>query len=138
MATTFGLGYLPVSGTFGSMFPIALYIFFPSPVLLWSVFIFNCIVAFPVCDHAMRLFGRKDPSEVVIDEVIGQFIPLLILRPAEPAMIFLTFILFRIFDALKIPPVDLMEKKGGSYGIIMDDVAAGIYTTACVFLLQKL
>lgn len=137
-ATTFGLGYLPVSGTFGSMFPMALYLLIPNKIILWIIFLFHCAISIPVSAKTEKLLGKKDPSQVVIDEVVGQFIPLLICTPTRPEIIFLAFMLFRIFDALKIPPVDYFEKKGGGYGIVMDDVMAGIYTTGCVFILQKL
>lgn len=137
LATTFGLGYLPASGTFGSMFPMALYLLIPNMVVLWIVFVFHCLISFPVSAAAESILNKKDPSQVVIDEVVGQFIPLLLLQPKRPELIFLTFVLFRIFDALKVPPVDKVENKGGAFGIVMDDVVAGFYTTLCILILQK-
>jgi phosphatidylglycerophosphatase A len=135
--TVFWIGLLPVSGTFGSMVGVGLYLTVPSP-LLWVLFTVMMVTSIPACTAAERLLGRKDPSFIVLDEVIGQLIPLLIARPTEPAVIFLSFILFRIFDALKIPPVNIAERKPGGTGIVMDDVIAGIYTLICIIVIQKL
>lgn len=135
-ATTFGLGFLPASGTFGSLFPLALYIFIPNKSILWAIFIFHTLISVPVSRHASQLLKKKDPSEVVIDEVVGQFMPLLFLCPEQPALIYLSFILFRIFDALKIPPVDYFENFPNGWGIVLDDVMAGAYTTLCIWILQ--
>ena len=138
LATTFGLGYLPVSGSFGSLAPIALYLLIPNKLILWLIFIFHCIISIPISSKAEKLLNKKDPSQVVIDEVVGQFIPLLILSPTRPSIIFLTYLLFRIFDALKVPPVDWFENKGGGFGIVMDDVMAGIYTTVAIKVIQTI
>jgi phosphatidylglycerophosphatase A len=133
--TVCGTGYLPVSGTFGSAVAVGLYLILP-PAYVYAAFVIITVLAFPACKNAERLFGKKDPSQIVIDEVIGQWLPLLILHPEKPAMIWLTFILFRIFDALKVPPVDWAEKQGGSGGILWDDILAGLYTLACMTLIQ--
>lgn len=137
-ATTFGLGFLPVSGTFGSLFPLALYLLIPNKIILWIIFIFHTLISVPVSHHASILLNKKDPSEVVIDEVVGQFMPLLFICPEQPALIYLSFILFRIFDALKIPPVDYFEKLPNGWGIVLDDVMAGVYTTLCIWIIQIL
>ena len=70
-----------------------------------------------------------DPSEIVIDEFIGQSLPLMFLdQNSELFEIFFVFICFRIFDIYKIYPVNLGEKLNGSVGVIADDIIAGIYT----------
>ena len=70
-----------------------------------------------------------DPGEIVIDELIGQSLPLLFLDSnTDFFLILFVFICFRIFDIYKIYPVNLGEKIKGSLGVIADDIIAGIYT----------
>lgn len=73
-----------------------------------------------------REIGKKDPSEVVIDEVAGQFIALLF-APLSWKYVLVAFILFRVFDIFKPPPVRQLEQLPSGLGIMMDDVAAGLY-----------
>jgi phosphatidylglycerophosphatase A len=70
---------------------------------------------------------------VVIDEFSGQFIALLFI-PKEAVYIFLGFTLFRMFDILKLPPADILEKNKGSLGIVGDDLAAGLYANLLIQL----
>jgi len=74
-----------------------------------------------------RELGRKDPSEVVMDEVAGQLIALIAV-PAHWKYALAALILFRAFDIVKPPPVRQLEALRGGWGIMMDDVAAGLYT----------
>jgi phosphatidylglycerophosphatase A len=73
-----------------------------------------------------RESGREDPGQVVIDEVAGQWIALLA-SPVEIRHVLLAFVLFRVFDIVKPWPARQLEKLHGGFGIMMDDVAAGIY-----------
>lgn len=80
---------------------------------------------------AQSFFGRTasphpDPSVVVIDEMVGMWISLLLLPP-EPATWVVAFVTFRAFDTVKPPPVARLERFGGGWGIMLDDVAAGVY-----------
>ena len=78
-----------------------------------------------------RELGKKDPSEVVIDEVAGQLIALLGV-PVNWKYALASLILFRAFDIVKPPPVRNLEAMPGGLGIMMDDVAAGFYALAIV------
>ena len=141
--TMFGLGRIPkIPGTFGSLATvILLYIFFHildlSSILIFVfltvIFIFSFkAVALHIKDNA-----NKDPKEVVIDEFIGQSIPIYIYEIAhgteksfDEAIIFygVCFILFRFFDIVKPFPVSFFDKKfKNSFGVIMDDICAGFY-----------
>jgi phosphatidylglycerophosphatase A len=68
----------------------------------------------------------EDPSQAVIDEVAGQWISLLFI-PFSPLTVLLSFILFRLFDVLKPGPVDWAQRLPGGWGIMSDDVLAGIF-----------
>ena len=139
----FGLGRIPkIPGTFGSLATvILLYFFFHildlSSILilvfLMVIFVFSFkAVALHIKDNA-----NKDPKEVVIDEFIGQSIPIYIYeishgteKSFDQAIIFygVCFILFRFFDIVKPFPVSFFDKKfKNSFGVIMDDICAGFY-----------
>ncbi|MFA5200687.1 MAG: phosphatidylglycerophosphatase A, partial [Candidatus Omnitrophota bacterium] len=76
---------------------------------------------------AEKLFNKKDPSRVVIDEVAGMLIALAFM-PLDLRIIVLGFILFRIFDTIKPYPADKIQNLHGAVGIMADDIIAGIYT----------
>jgi phosphatidylglycerophosphatase A len=81
-----------------------------------------------------RELGKKDPSEVVIDEVAGQAIALIAV-PLDWKYVIASLILFRAFDIVKPPPVRQLERLPGGTGIMMDDVAAGVLALIIVQLL---
>lgn len=147
LLTVFGLGLLrPAPGTWGSLPPVALalalvWIVWPerwivdvSLVLLGLVFAIVCV---RFGTEAEKHFGCKDPREVVADEVAGCALPLLLLpwrAPVDGAawawnvgLAATGFIWFRIFDISKLPPVRRSERLGGGWGILVDDLIAGVY-----------
>ena len=141
--TMFGLGKIPkIPGTFGSLATvILLYIFFhiinisPNIILIFLIIIF--IFSFVAVAFHIKESENKDPKEIIIDEFIGQSIPIYLFeishgkeKSADEALIFyiVCFILFRFFDILKPFPVSFFDKNfKNSFGVIMDDVCAGIY-----------
>ena len=141
--TMFGLGKLPkIPGTFGSLATIIiLYILFhilnlsSNLILLGLIIIF--ILSFLAISTHIKDSENKDPKEVVIDEFIGQSIPIYLYeishgtqKLADEALIFYSvcFILFRFFDITKPFPVSYFDKNfKNSFGVIMDDVCAGFY-----------
>jgi phosphatidylglycerophosphatase A len=85
------------------------------------------------------LLGRKDPSHVVIDELAGQWITYLPFAALPPLELAAGFFLFRAFDILKPPPVRASENwLPGGWGIMIDDVLAGVYAAACLAVLHWL
>lgn len=80
----------------------------------------------PAASRVERESGRQDPGHVVIDEVAGQLVAL-ILMPPDVGHALLALVLFRVFDILKPQPVRWLERLHGGLGIMMDDVAAGLY-----------
>jgi phosphatidylglycerophosphatase A len=84
-----------------------------------------------------REIGKKDPSEVVLDEVAGQLIALIAI-PLDWKYVLASLILFRGFDIVKPPPVRQLERVSGGAGIMLDDVAAGLYALAFAHVLVRL
>jgi phosphatidylglycerophosphatase A len=92
------------------------------------------LIGIPAATQVARTSGKKDPSFVVIDEVAGQLIALIGVPIAWKSFL-AGFILFRVFDILKPPPVRQLERLPEGTGIVLDDVAAGIYALAMMQLL---
>lgn len=84
------------------------------------------LVGIPAASTVEKESGRQDPGHVVIDEVAGQLTALLFV-PLEAWHVVLAFVLFRFFDILKPPPVRQLERLHGGLGIMVDDLAAGVY-----------
>jgi len=77
--------------------------------------------------EAEKFFGRTDPGAVVIDEVVGQMITFLLLPHATWKWLLAGFVLFRVFDVIKPFPARQAEQLPRGWGIMIDDVAAGLY-----------
>ena len=155
--TMLGLGKIPkIPGTFGSLATIIiLYIFFhvlnlsSNSILICLIII--SIFSFPAVSIYIKDNENKDPKEVIIDEFIGQSIPIYLYeishgteKTSDEAIIFysLCFILFRFFDILKPFPVSYFDRKHkNSFGVVMDDVCAGLYVVLslmCFMVLKSL
>jgi phosphatidylglycerophosphatase A len=109
---------------------------FRTPVLIALAAIIT-LVGIPAATLVSRAAAKKDPSIVVIDEVAGQLISLVAVPLAWKTFL-AGFILFRVFDILKPPPVRQLERLPEGSGIVLDDVAAGIYSLAVMQLLLHL
>jgi phosphatidylglycerophosphatase A len=83
-------------------------------------------LAIKVSSNAERIYEREDPPEVVIDEVVGFLVTMAFIAPTITNIV-LGFLLFRALDILKPFPCRRLEKLHGGYGIVMDDVAAGVW-----------
>ena len=138
--TFFYTGKLPASGTFASMITIFFYyfiIFFFSNMIFISIFIIITVYSFLFLKYILKKFDDKDPKEIVIDEFIGQSIPLLVCGN-NVVLILISFIIFRIFDIFKIFPANIFdENMDGTIGIIGDDVIAGLYTLLIIYLIKS-
>jgi phosphatidylglycerophosphatase A len=141
-ATFFGLGHMrPGPGTWASAATMLLWaalahaLPYPSrtPVLIALALVIT-LVGIPAATRVARASARKDPRFVVIDEVAGQLISLIAV-PLEWKTFLAGFILFRVFDILKPPPVRQLERLPEGTGIMLDDVAAGIYALVVMQLL---
>jgi phosphatidylglycerophosphatase A len=88
-------------------------------------------IGIPAASIVAREHGSGDPQMVVIDEAVGQWIALLWL-PAGWGHAILALVFFRVFDILKPPPARQFDRMHGGFGIMMDDVAAGVYALVCM------
>ena len=141
--TMFGLGKIPkIPGTFGSLATvILLYLFFHKLNISANIILISLIIIFVYSFSAVAAHIKdnenKDPKEVIIDEFIGQSIPIYLYeishgteKSSDEVLIFygICFILFRFFDIAKPFPVSFFDKNfKNSFGVIMDDVCAGFY-----------
>jgi phosphatidylglycerophosphatase A len=134
VATFFGAGRLkPGPGTWGSLATVVswaiLSYFLPRPWLIpvnIALALLAVAVGIPAATQVARASGLKDPQFVVIDETAGQLITL-IGAPLAWKSFLAGFILFRAFDIVKPPPVRQLEQLPEGTGIVVDDVAAGLY-----------
>jgi len=137
--TLFNIGYLPASGTFGSLFTVLLYcMIIPFIHIFYLIMILLIITLYSwvYLDKNLKNYKNKDPKEIVIDEFIGQMIPLTICG-SNLLLILTSFVLFRFFDITKIYPASIFDQKiKGSLGIIGDDIIAGIYSLVIVYFLK--
>jgi len=150
----FGIGKIKkIPGSFASL-ATTLFLFFLFQILNISpnTFLFFLIIIFFISFFAVNIFiknlDNKDPKEVVIDEFIGQSIPICLYEIAHEGVketdqiltfYFIMFILFRIFDIVKPYPVSYYDKNfKNSFGVIMDDVVAGLYVVAVLVLYMVL
>ena len=148
--TLFGIGKIKkIPGSFASLFT-TLFLFFLFHILKISpdIILICIVIIFFISLYAVNIFikdfDNKDPKEVVIDEFIGQSIPICLYEIAhdttkETSQIltfyFMMFILFRIFDITKPYPVSYYDKNfKNSFGVIMDDICAGLYVVAVLVL----
>ena len=141
--TMFGLGKVPkIPGTFGSFITVIIMYFFFHIFNLSSKFILTLLVliffiSFLAIASHIKDNENKDPKEVIIDEFIGQSIPIYLYEishgteksPNEVLIFYgICFVLFRFFDIAKPFPVNFFDKNfKNSFGVIMDDVCAGFY-----------
>lgn len=155
--TTFGLGHMrPASGTWGSLPPVFVagmllafhagpdaqpWVYYLVLAAILVVFSAACVID---GDAAEARFGEKDPSQVVADETAGQCLPLLAIlptsvdTPAHAAMfVAIAFFAFRILDIIKPPPAKGWQRIPGGWGILVDDLVAGLYAAAVVIVAQR-
>ncbi len=138
LATGFGSGYIPwASGTWGSA--VGLLVLFGLQSLSPLSFLITLIALFFLgvwaSTEAEKFFGEKDSGKIVIDEVVGQLISLFLI-PLSWKSVLLGFLLFRLFDMWKpFPARWFQDHLKGGWGVMMDDVMAGIYVN---FLLRLL
>jgi len=144
--TLFGIGNLKkIPGSYASLATtIFLFILFHILNVSPNIVLIGVIIVFFISLYAVNIFikdlDNKDPKEVVIDEFIGQSIPICLYEIAHEGtketnqiltFYFIMFILFRIFDITKPYPVSYYDKNfKNSFGVIMDDVCAGLYVVA--------
>lgn len=144
VATFFGVGRLrPAPGTWGSLATVLLWWLLASHLppgarlpIIALLIVVVVAVGIPAATLEARGCGRKDPSHVVIDEVAGQLVTLLACPIMWQALL-AGFILFRVFDIVKPPPVRSLERLPEGMGIVVDDLGAGVYALIGLQLLLR-
>jgi phosphatidylglycerophosphatase A len=157
--TTFGVGYIPLApGTWGSAVGVLIYlgacqveanstIYFLSrgwreaEVTAWIhavnafVFLLFCLLGIWAASRSVKLFKHKDPSQAVVDEVIGQLLVFLFV-PFDVSWKYVLagFLLFRLFDIWKPYPIDSLQNLPAGIGVCADDILAGVYGGAILSL----
>jgi phosphatidylglycerophosphatase A len=139
VATALGAGYAPVApGTAGSLVGLAL--FWPMSGLGWPVALAATAGLFLLgvrcASRVAAQVGRKDPGIVVVDEVAGMWVTLLAV-PFTPATAALGFLAFRVMDVFKPYPARQLEALPGGWGIMADDIMAGVYANLLVQVLLR-
>jgi len=160
--TLFGVGYFKYApGTAASFITCIIYYILwiaefslhNHKIYLVCFLIIILIYSISIIDKLSQFFKEKDPKEIVIDEFVGQCIPLVafLFRPENLShlggrannyiliYILLSFILFRFFDILKPYPIYIVDKKmKNGVGVMLDDIIAGIYSTIVIYIIYAL
>ncbi len=136
MATGFGISYIALptkggrkwtgSGLMGTAEGILLWFLLPTASVSYgAVVLLTSAAACWVCGRADRAMGTHDSPRIVLDEVVGVWIAAAGL-PREAKSAALAFVLFRVFDVVKLPPYRWLERLPGGIGVVADDLGAGV------------
>ena len=139
------VGKVPASGTVASLLSLPLVFIVNKALLKFGILSESvdvrfyyagfvalfCLSAFLMVQSALKSYTKKDPSEIVIDEAVGLFVVFCFL-PVNYKTLLLGFCLFRLFDISKPFGISLLEKLPGAWGVMLDDVAAGLLAHACL------
>lgn len=149
LITGFGTGLAPlVPGTVGTIpavvLGVVLQVWWQGPQLALVLFVVAAVLLATGCStsaYVEKVFPGKDPGAFVLDEIVGYLIALGLIAlvmehgPSPWAHGF-CFLLFRIFDILKLFPADRLEELPGAVGIMLDDVAAAVYAGLCLLVMH--
>jgi phosphatidylglycerophosphatase A len=161
--TTFGVGYLPLApGTWGSMVGVIIYLSVAwaeasvginllengwrmEQIAAWFhavnliIFLLFCLLGIWAASRATKLFKHKDPSQAVVDEVIGQIIVFLFIPfGVHWGFVLAGFLLFRLFDIWKPYPINSLQNLPAGIGVCADDILAGVYGGVCLTLIYAI
>jgi phosphatidylglycerophosphatase A len=147
LATGFYLSYIPVkffsfragrwtgAGLVGTLEGFVLVPFLPSGPLYFAFFLGICIgLAVWLCSRVEKVWGRRDDPRIVFDEIVGYWTAVAFL-PRTAAMLAAGFLIFRLLDSVKLPPLRELERLPEGWGVVADDVGAGIIANLVLRLL---
>lgn len=140
LATGFGSGFSPLApGTAGTLFTVPFAFLFTGglehqPFAQLGVLVVVIALAIWSAGAAAPEFGLKDPGQIVVDEIAGYLVTVAFL-PAGWKTLAAGFVLFRLFDITKPPPCRRAERLPGGYGIVTDDLLAGLYSNVVLQIL---
>ncbi len=137
LATGLYTGYSPYApGTAGTLLAMLLYLILPvSHAFYWFILIVLVVGGTVLSSKAEKIFGKKDSSHIVIDEICGYFITMAFLPKSLPLMI-LGFAIFRFLDIVKMPFISRLEDVKGGLGIMLDDIVAGMIGSVILHLIN--
>tara|TARA_Y100001970_G_scaffold126027_1_gene155885 strand:- start:56962 stop:57471 length:510 start_codon:yes stop_codon:yes gene_type:complete len=149
ISTVFFIGYFPLRGGGSWAALVCLIYFIFSKYLLVDIFnlstsvffIINLIILLLYLPIGIFTINRTitienpDPHHVVFDEWVGMFIPMIFIDFNFIALL-LSFFIFRFFDIFKPFPINLFEKLPKAYGVLGDDIIAGVFTLICIIIIQ--
>ena len=144
ISTACGIGYSPLApGTAGSIFALLIYLIFPENIIFYLLgllilFFIGVWAANKTEIEYIEKLGQEqghDPQVVVIDEVVGMLIALIAI-PATWFWVIAGFTLFRLFDITKIYPINISQRIPGGWGIMLDDVLAGIFANLALQIIR--
>ncbi len=139
IATFFYVGLIPVApGTFGTLAAIPLFWIISGQTIYIYLLITLIVIGVSVwaATETEKIYSKRDPGLIVADEVAGYLVTMILIPPTA-TNIAIGFILFRVFDIVKPPPVRSLEKLPRGWGVVIDDVAAGVYACVCMHLILR-
>ena len=140
LASGFGAGLAPLApGTAGSLVGVLVYLAIAGlPIAAYAaVVLVLALAGVWICDRAGRALGASDHPGIVWDEIVGVLVALAGASGGWPDVA-LGFVLFRLFDILKPWPVSALDRRvPGGLGVMLDDLAAGLYALACLLILRN-
>ncbi len=127
IATLGRIGYLPAPGTMGTIAALPLAYGLSLVSMPWQVVIaiVVSIISYFVIDRALQFFTTSDPSQIILDEVAGTLVTFCCVG-FSPMAFFVGFVLFRLLDIFKPCGISYVEKLPGAWGVLLDDVVAGV------------
>jgi len=143
IATGFGSGYFPIApGTAGAVVATAIWFCLSLFLSQCNLFVATSLLIIIFTGLGVWSSGimekhlGKDPSVVVVDEMVGVWIPLLYVSDGNIYYMLASLVLFRLFDIFKPLGIRKMEKIEGGWGIMLDDILAGIYSLIVIFVFK--
>ena len=140
IATALGAGYSPIApGTLGTAVAVPLAWALASlPEWQFAIVVIGVIaLAIVTAERADRAWGTHDSGRIVIDEVAGYLVTVALVDRSSWIVLLTGFVLFRLLDIVKPPPVRHLERLPGGWGVVLDDVAAGVIGMAVLWALAR-
>jgi len=145
LGTGFGSGHFPVApGTAGTVVAAAIVFALsrtalPAHITLAALTVVSTVLCLVIGKRVERLLGKKDPGAIVLDEFAGYFLAIMTLSSSWPGWreLVVAFLLFRLFDVAKPTPARQLQNIGGGAGIVLDDLAAGLYALMGVTVFRQ-
>lgn len=143
IGTGFGSGFWPWGpGTAGALTGMLIWYalsFMLNSTLLFAVTL-SCIVVFTIAGtwavRRLSPFWGSDPQKVVIDEMVGVWVPLLAVPASDIWLALASFVLFRLFDILKLLGIRTLDRRKGAFYVMADDILAGVYSLIIIVAVQ--